>query len=93
MQIERVAEVSVEVAPAERRVAAVGQAEASLWQLAPKRAQHTRFSDPGFAEKNDALPFGKCFFDVGNERRLAFGQPEIAVVNLLGEGPESEDRS
>jgi hypothetical protein len=86
MKAERVAEVAVEVAPAERRVAAVRQAEARLGQSFPQCAEHARFADAGLAEQDHALPVGERFFDVRDERRLAFGEPEIAVIDLLGEG-------
>lgn len=74
MQPERVTEIAVEV------IVAVRQPKPSVREAWTKRAQDARFADAGLTEQEHALPLGQRLLDVRDERRLAFGQPERAVV-------------
>ncbi len=84
LQAEGVAEIAVEVATPESGITAVGQSEAGLGEPMTKRAQDAGFPDTGLAQEQDAVPLGQGFFDVGDERGLALGQPQLAIVDLLG---------
>ena len=92
VQAERVAEVAIEVAPPERRVAAVGQPEAGLGEIATEGAQDAGLADAGLAEQQHALPLGEGLLDVGDERGLALREPQVGVVDLFGEGASAVRR-
>src|SRR5215213_10217807 len=65
VQAEGVAEIAVEVAAAERGVAAVRQTEAGLRQLVAKRPKDARLADAGLAHQQDALSVCERILDVG----------------------------
>ncbi len=90
VQAERVAEVAVEVAASEGGVAAVGESEAGLGEVASQGAQDAGLADAGLAEQEHALALGEGLLDIGDERGLALGEPEVGVVDLLGEGRRAE---
>ena len=86
VQAEAMAEVAIEVAPAEGRVSAIGQPEAGLRQASAQRPQHARLTDAGLAEQHHALPLGERLLDLGDESGLRLRQPQVLVADLLREG-------
>jgi hypothetical protein len=60
--------------------------EAVLGQAAAQDAQHARLTHARLAEQGHALPVGERDLDAGDEIGLALGQPQVLVVDLLGEG-------
>jgi hypothetical protein len=85
VQSERVAEIAVEVSASERGVAAIGQSEAGLGEIATEGSEDARLADTGLAEQKNALAIGEGLHDVHDERRLALGEPQVGVIELFGE--------
>ena len=90
MKAKRVTQVSIEVASAERGVSAIRQSESGLWKPPSKRPEYTSLPDAGLTEKHHALAIAEGFLDFGDERRLALGEPEVGVVDLLREWRRAE---
>jgi hypothetical protein len=84
LQTEGVAEIAVEVTPPESGISTIGQAKARLGEAMAKRTKDTGLSHPGLAQEQDAVPLGEGVLDLGHERGLALGEPELGVVDLLG---------
>ena len=80
------AELPVEVAPSEGGVVAIRKPEARIGETLPQRAKRAGLADARFAREGDVLSLVDCVDELVDERRAARGQPEVGVVDVLGEG-------
>src|SRR5690606_17025132 len=84
---QAVAEVSIEVAATERDIVAVGQTESLVGaQSVPQGTQDTGFAHPGLTGDDSVLPFLDAGDELLDDVAFALGQPELVVVDFLGEG-------
>jgi hypothetical protein len=70
-----------DVASAERGVAAGSRSRAG-----GSAGRAARLAHAGLAEQGHVLPVGERVLGAGDELGLALGQPQVLVVDLLGEG-------
>ena len=85
-QAESLAELAIEVAPAEGGVVAVGQPEAGLRQAMAHGAQHARLADAGLADEEHLGVLLHGLAHLVDDILLGGREPEVAVGDLLGEG-------
>jgi hypothetical protein len=83
-------ELAVGVAPSEGGVVAVGEAESLRGQLLAERAEHAGLADAGFAGEDNRLAGRQGVEELVDELAFGGGEPEVVVVDLLGEGMAGE---
>ena len=91
-QAQRDAELAIEVAAAERRVVAIGQAEAGVRDAMAEGPQDAGLADAGLTDEKHGAALAERVEQQSTTDLLRGRQPELAVRDLLGEGrlPEPE---
>ena len=91
-EAESVAELAIEVAPAEGGVVAVGQAEAALRERMTQGAQHARLADAGLAQSTTLLRLVERFDQFVEQGQFAGGSQRsassISLVNGSADRPK-----
>jgi hypothetical protein len=80
------AELAVEVAPTERDVMTVGEAETGLGQARAQRAEDAGLADAGISGEEDAGALLDGVAKLVDDGLLRRGQPQVAVGDFLAEG-------
>src|SRR5690349_14265522 len=87
-----VAEVAIEVAPAEGDVMAIGEADGLVTEGVAGGTGYAGLSRAGFTGDDGVLPLLDALDEVTDDALFAGRQPELVVVDLFGEryGVEAE---
>ena len=87
---ERQAQLAIEVAAPERRVVGIRQPKARVGQSMTQRPERARLAHAGFAHEQDVLVRVHGLDEFVDEQRLARGQPQFLVRQVLVEGHRIE---
>jgi hypothetical protein len=91
--VEGVAEVPVEVAPAEGNVVALGQPQGLVGtERVAQGTQHAGLADAGLAGDDSVFSLLDTGDELVNQAALAIGEPKFAVFDLFGKGLTSKTK-